>query len=99
MTSSPEAVALPNPPNDGITSLQYIEENATSNNNSGAQLLPDFLLGRIIISPSPGYHSENKCNTKSCLETSTNLGTQSFTPYDTITRESSSALSIMESTK
>ena len=35
MTSSPEAVALPNPPNDGITSLQYIEENATSNNNSG----------------------------------------------------------------
>lgn len=33
MTSSPEAVALPNPPNDGITSLQYIEENATSNNS------------------------------------------------------------------
>lgn len=35
--TSPEAVALPNPPNDGITSLQYIEENATSNSSGDNQ--------------------------------------------------------------
>mmetsp|Transcript_17071 Transcript_17071/g.25727 ORF Transcript_17071/g.25727 Transcript_17071/m.25727 type:complete len:374 (+) Transcript_17071:111-1232(+) len=33
--SSPEPIALPNPPNDGITSLQYID----NNNSSSQQLL------------------------------------------------------------